>query len=260
MTTKQLSDGYHLSFSIGKGLWDELMGTALPVKVKEGDFDLGRLVYRGVKQLQVKEKVSGLLEDGQAPAMVVRAKDRAAEVWRGRRERVYQIIEEIIRVEGHWKIEIDRDGTEFQYGDQKIGVDAHATAVASGTARLLRNNLEVPFTLEKRLGAACSLGNIEYSKDERAVIGQIQDPAIDFGDHAVFRMLNRAVAQLLMQQIDRFNPVPILKKDQLEEMVAPAGGPLKIKMGVDDVMIEVTEKDLTLRVKFGFSQLQLEER
>ena len=30
-------------------------------------------------------------------------------------------------------------------------------------------------------------------------------------------------------------------------------------MGVEDVMLEVTEADLTLKVRFGFSQLQIED-
>ena len=53
------------------------------------------------------------------------------------------------------------------------------------------------------------------------------------------------------------NPVPILKKNQIEEMVSPAGGPLKLKMGVEDVALDISEDELTLKVRFGFSQLQL---
>ena len=40
-------------------------------------------------------------------------------------------------------------------------------------------------------------------------------------------------------------------------MVAPAGGPLKLKMGIDDVRIEVNENDLQLKVRFAFEQPQL---
>ena len=56
------------------------------------------------------------------------------------------------------------------------------------------------------------------------------------------------------------NPVPILRKDQLEEMVAPAGGPLKVKMGVEDVALDISEDEMTLKVRFGFQQLQLTAR
>ena len=53
---------YHLSLSIGKSLWNDLVGGALPIQVSQGAFDLGKAVYKGVKQLQVREKVSALLE------------------------------------------------------------------------------------------------------------------------------------------------------------------------------------------------------
>ena len=41
MATAKLTDQYHLSLSIGKSLWDDLVGAALPLKVKDGTFDLG---------------------------------------------------------------------------------------------------------------------------------------------------------------------------------------------------------------------------
>lgn len=257
MPPKHLREHYHLSLSIGKALWDDLVGAALPVKVAEGQFDLGKLAYQGVKQLQVKEKVVALIEDSHPPAAVIAAKDRAAELWRGRREQVYHLVQEVVRIEGDWKVQIDREGSDFHYAPQKIGVDAHARVLVNGRVHLMRNNMELPFTLEKRLGAACHLGEIHYDKDQRAVVGKVMDPSIDLGEHVILRLLKQGADKLLLQQAEKWSSVPILKKDQLEEMVAPAGGPLKLKMGIDDVEIEVTEDDLTLRVRFGFTQLQL---
>ena len=43
-------------------------------------------------------------------------------------------------------------------------------------------------------------------------------------------------------------------------MVGPMGGPLKMKMGVEDLDLEVTEDDLTLKVRFGFTRAQLTDR
>ena len=257
MAPRQISDGFHLSLSIGKALWDDLVRAALPLKVAEGEYDLGPMVYQQVKQLQVKEKVVALLEDRQPPPMVDKARQRAAAIWGRRRGQVYKAMADILTVEGDWTLEVDDRGTEFHYAHQKIGVDAHVKATVSGTAKLLKNNIALPFTLEKRLGATCFLGDIHYDQNLRAIVGAVQQPAVDLGDHVVFRLMNKAAALLLEQQTARFAQVPILKKDQLEELVSPAGGPLKLAMGVDDVAIEVTEENLTLRVRFGFKQLQL---
>ena len=136
-------------------------------------------------------------------------------------------------------------------------MDAHVKAVVHGRAYLMGNNIELPFTIEKRLGAACYLGNIHFDKEKRAVVGEIVDPRLDLGEHFVFQFLNQGLSKLAEKQIHRFNPVPILKKDQVEDMVAPAGGPLKLKMGVEDIALEVTEENLSLKVRFGFTQLQL---
>ena len=257
MSQQQIDDGYHLSFSIGKSLWDDLVGSALPVKIKEGTFDLGRNVYQGVKQLQVREKVAALLEDREAPAALTKARSAAADLWSSRREQVYKLIDELVHVEGEWSFEVDRDGTEFQYAPQKLGVDAHVKATTVNV--LLKNNVEIPFTIEKRLGATAAIGDIKYDKDTRTITGEVMDPAIDFGDSVVANLISEAVATVLGNQVaQRVGRVPILKKDQLDEMLAPAGGPLKMKMSVEDVALDVSDSELTLRVKFGFEQKQIE--
>ena len=257
MASKQIAEQYHLSLSIGKTLWDDLVGAALPYRVKDGTFDLGRLVYRQVKQLGVKERVTALIEDRQPPPVVLRARDRVGEVWRSRREQVFDIVDQVVHVEGDWSLDVDKKGSEFHYADQKIGVDAHVKAVANGKVHLLGRNVELPVTLEKRVGAACHLGDIHYDKGDRAIVGSVQDPSLDFGDHVVFRILNEVAAWALAQQTEKFSKVPILKKDQVEELVSPAGGPLRLQMGVEDVALEVTDETMTLKVRFGFTQKQI---
>lgn len=257
MPPRQLRDHYHLSLSIGKALWDDLVGAALPYRVGDGQFDVGKLVYQGAKQLQVKEKVVALLEDKNTPPAVAAMRDRAADLWHARREQIYTMIQDVVKVEGDWAVQIDRDGTELHYADQRIGVDAHARVVVNGKIHLLRNNVELPFTLEKRIGAACHLSDIRYDKEARAIIGTVTDPSVDLGEHVVMRLLKQGADYLINQQLAAYRTVPVLKKDQLDEMIGPAGAPLKLKMGIDEVGVEVTESELTLRVRFGFTQLQL---
>lgn len=256
---KQIGDGYHLKFTIGKALWNDLFGVGLPFEVGKGTFDLVKQVRAGVKQLGVRQKVRGLLEDRQVqiPAVVVRGKDVALRAWEDRRETVWKVVDELVRVEGDWRVQVDREGSEFKYGAQHFGVEAHVRAVATGKVYLLRENVEFPFVLEKRIGAEAALGDIRYDKDRRALIGTLQDVEVDLGENFILQMLARGAEKLLADQVGKVNPVPILRKDQLEEMVSPAGGPLKLKMGVEDVALDISEDEMTLKVRFGFQQLQL---
>jgi hypothetical protein len=255
--TPLLTDDYHLSLSIGKALWDDLVGAALPLKVKDGTFELGKIVLSGVRQLGVRQRVRGLLEDRSPPAPLVRVKDRAAQFWADHRDEVSGVVNEMFRVEGDWSVEIDKEGTEFHYAPQKIGIDAHIKATITGTAYLIRDSVEIPFTIEKRIGASAHLGSIRYDKDKRAVVGDVEDPFIDLGDGMILQALSQAGAQLLAKQTERFAATPLIKKGQLEDMVSPAGGPLNLKMGIDDVRIEVSENELKLKVRFAFEQPQL---
>jgi len=189
--------------------------------------------------------------------VLVRGKDFAKNVWGHRREQVYRVVNEVLRVEGDWRVEVDRDGSDFKYAQQRFGVEAHVKAVATGKVYLLRQNIEFPFVLEKRIGAEAALADIRYDAERRALVGHLQDVTVDLGDHFILQLLNRGAEYLLAQQTPKVNPVQILKKDQIEEMISPAGGPLKIKMGVEDVALDIDEEELTLKVKFGFAQLQL---
>jgi hypothetical protein len=251
------SDGYHLKFTIGKALWRDLFSVGLPYKVSDGSFDLVENVRAGLKQLEVREKVKGLLADRQVPEVLQRGRVIAGNVWQNRREQVYQVVNELVRVNGDWKVEVDRDGSDFKYAQQRFGVEAHVKVVATGKVYLLRENIEFPFVLEKRIGAEAALADIHYDTEKRALVGTLEGVTVNFGEHVILQLLNRAAEYLLAQQTPKVNPVPILKKDQIEEMVSPAGGPLKIKMGVEDVALDISDEEMTLKVKFGFAQLQL---
>jgi hypothetical protein len=255
-----MKNGWHLSLSLSKDLWSDLLTAALPVRLYEGEFDLVRDARTAVKQLGVRQRVAGLLEDRRPPQVMVRAKDRARELWHTRREGVYRRIGEAIHVEGTYEVALDNLGTQFKYGHQQVGADAFVKGTAKGTIYLLKENIEIPFLLERRLGASITLANIHYEKGDQAVIGSLQDLGLHVGEHAVWQLLGRLGEYLLEQQLPRVNPVPILKREQVDEMVGGLGGPLKMKMGVENLELEVTEDDLTLSVRFGFAQSQIEDK
>lgn len=251
---------HHLSLSLSRELWQELLRAALPIKLAEGEMDLAGNARRMLKQLAVRERVAGLLEDRQPPASLVRVKDRARALWHARRDGIYQRASDLVRVEGSWRVELDSLGTELKYGSQQVGADAYVKGVAEGTVYLLKENVEFPFRVEKRVGASVALKDIRYDPGHRAVIGSVRDLGVFLGDNAVLQLLSRLAEYALEQQLPRVNPVPILKRDQVEDMVGPMGGPLKMRMGVEDLELEITDGEMTLKIRFGFTQAQLVDR
>ena len=248
---------YHLSLSIGKSLWNDLVGGALPLQISQGAFDLGKVIYKGVKQLQVREKVAALIEEKGGNTGLIKAKSKVSEIWSHNKQQIYKLLDELVHVEGNWNVQIDDEGTDFHYGKQKIGVDAHLKAMVHGKLILLKNNIEIPFAINKRLGASCRLGDIRFDQNSNSVMGTVQEPAIHLGKSAILQLISEALNKILAQQVDRFDKVPIIKKDQLDEMLAPSGGTLNFNMSVEDVRIDVSESELSLKVRFGFHRKQL---
>jgi hypothetical protein len=252
-----MSDGYHFKLALSHELWNELLRAALPVSLADGEFDLARNTRDAIRRLGVRDRVAGLLEDRNPPKVLVRAKDRAVQVWRNRRDSAYRRLSQLIRVEGTWRVELSDMGTEFTYGQQKVGADAYVSGIAEGRVLLLRENIEFPFTIEKRLGASVAVGDIHYDTSREAVIGSLQDLGIHLGEGAILQLLSRLGEFALEQQLPKANPVPILKRAQVEDLVKPIGGPLKADLGVEDLRLDIDGDDMQLKVRFGFSKAQL---
>ncbi|MEQ1570874.1 MAG: hypothetical protein ABMA64_34915 [Myxococcota bacterium] len=244
----------HLTLSLSRELWNELLSAALPVRLAGDRFDVVRNTRQLLRQLGVRDRVAGLLPDRRPPALLVRARDRARKMWVARKPGLYRRLNDLVRVEGEWRVELDQLGTELRYSRQKVGADAFVKGVAEGTLHLLNENVELPFRIERRLGASVALGDVHYDPAHRAVIGTLQDLEVHLGESATMAVVARLAEYLLEQQLPRVNPIPILRRDQVEEMVGPMGGPLRMQLGVEDLDLVIDEHDLTLKVRFGFSR------
>jgi hypothetical protein len=250
----------HLSLSLSRELWTELLTAALPVRLAGEGFDVTRDAKRLVRQLGVRERVAGLLEDRKPPAALLRAKDRAKALWVRRKPGLYRRINDLVSIRGEWSVHLDHLGTDLRYSKQKVAADAYVVGVAEGTVHLLRENVEFPFRLERRIGASVAIGDIHYDPGTRAVIGSVQDLGVFIGDNAVFQLLSRLAETVLEQQLPRVNPVPILPRERVEDLFGPMGGALKMQLGVEDLELTIDENDLKLSVRFGFTRVQLTDR
>lgn len=249
--------GPHLSLALSRELWNELLTAALPIKLADGEVDLRSAAAGAVRQLGVRRRVRGLLEDKRTPHAVKKAGDRARAVWHSRREGLIKRAEQLVRVEGSWRVELDDLGTELRYGKQRVDADAYVRGVLEGTVWILQENLEIPFVFERRLGASVALADIRYDRGRKAVVGSLKDVGLYVGDHAVLQLLARLGEAALEQQVPRANPVTILERDRVSEMVGPMGGALKLNMGVETIDLKIDDDELKLEIRFGFTRAQL---
>jgi len=246
--------GHHLSLSLSAELWHELLQSALPLPVAKGELSLAGAAREAWTRLDVERRVAGLLEDPHAPGALVEVSRRAREAWETRRPQLVSALNDLVAVEGTWRVEVDEVGTELQYGPQKVHADAFVRGVAEGTLTLLRENVSRPFRVEVRLGASLSLGRVRYAPDRQAVIANLQDLALHLGDHAVLQLVSRFAEQLVAPRVERTPPVEILRRAQLEDMVGPMGQGLGTQMGVEDLQLDIDDDEMVLRVRFGFAR------
>ena len=249
--------GPHLSLSLSRELWNELLGAALPVHIAEGEVSLRQAARGAVKQLGLRRRVHGLLEDKRTPQAVRKVGDRARDLWHRRRAGLIDRAEQVVRVEGSWRVELDDLGTELRYGKQRVDADAYVRGILEGTVWLMQENLEIPFVFERRIGASVALADIRYDRGRKAIVGSLKDVGLYVGDHAVFQLLARIGEAALEQQVPRANPVTILERERVSEMVGPMGGALKLNMDVDEIDLRVDDDELKLEIRFGFTRARL---
>lgn len=244
-----MADAHHLSLSLSRELWNELLAAALPVRIAGQPYDVARQVREAVGRLAVRQRVRGLIEDQRAPEVLRRVR----ELWHEQRDALFDRLDEVVRIEGEWEVELDSFGTNLAYGSQKVTAGAYVRGLLTGHVHLLRDNVMVPFRLERRVGASVALGDIHYDRSHDAVVGHLQDLTLFLSeDNALIKVLAQAIGTMLDQQLPRSGPVTLLRRAQVEEMVGPMGGSLQMRLGVDDLNLVVDEGQMTLKVRFGF--------
>jgi hypothetical protein len=252
-------DEWHLSLSVHRDLFDKMVAGILPVKVGQGSFHLLRDMRGAVARLELRQKVAGLLEDRHPPEVLVQARERAVALWRERRETVHRRVDELLHVEGEWKVQIEEDGSSLRYGSRRVGLEARVKLTAEGTATLVQEGLTLPFALQRFVAASLELGNIHYDRSRRAIVGDLGRPVVDLGEHVLLQLVSQAMELALERQLFRVNPVTLLTREQVEGMVKPASGPFKLELGVEDLDLAVDERTVTLHARFGFTQRRIEQ-
>jgi hypothetical protein len=236
-----LREGFHFSISLSKELWRELLLSTLPVE----------LAYAPI---ELRKNARALWSRLQLPAM---RRTRHLLGRMGRRLGSASEAGAAVRIQGLWRLEIDEVGAQSHYGEQEVGVEAFVRATAEGSLFLADDRLEIPFYFEKRIGTSMKLRNLHYEPCTETLVGSLTDLTLHVGEPFAAQLLARVGEVLLEQQIAFANPIPILSRERVEQMVGPLSGPLHAEMGVDEMALEVSDDEMTLLVRFGFRTKQL---
>lgn len=259
MTMKALPDGYHLSLSISQSLWSDLLGEALPIQVGEGEFDL--VETSKVLLERAEDQVKGLLTGAvdkldEVPVLgnpaVKSARGRVRGVARAGAKFATDRVRDSIKVTGKWRARVSREGSRFSYHDSGVTLDARAVFEIEGRAVLFGDQFEIPFAIGRGLDATASLDGIGFSGEKKQLEGRIRNVSLSLGESLPLRLLKTLGDRLIEQQIDRFNPLPLIPGSTLENMITPGEGPLKLSAGIEDLHVGINENDLTLSVRFAF--------
>lgn len=249
---------WHVTLSIGNEIWNHLLRSALPIPIADGRFDLVANARQAVSYLELRQRVRGFIEASHPPDVLIRVRDRARAAVVERQELIEQLAQQLVHVEGTWSVQVDQEGSSFYTGEQRVGVEAWLHGRAEGLASLLWKRYDLPFKLEHRAGAVLHLKDIHYDAERRSVVGDLGDLTVDFGEHLLLQLLSQVAQVLLEKQLQKVNPLEVLKQDQVAQLASPLGGPFKVEMGVENLELEVSEDNVSLKVRFGFTQKQIE--
>ena len=263
-TPKALPDAFHMSLSIGQSLWGDLLGEALPAKLGSGRFELARTA-RGLasaSSAQVKGLLTGVSAQMKSrpavraavehPAVQV-ARAQATSLWDDRKETLIQLLEQLVQVDGDWNVQVEKNGTGFAYSAQALTANVRLAFAFDGYLKFLQDTWAMPLELQQNLDATITLGDVAFDNDTKSLTACLRDVHLGVGNHPIGQLLQLIVDKVLERQVDKINPLTILKREQLENFVSPSSsGPLSFSAGVGDLYVAIDEENVTLSVRFQF--------
>ena len=259
MAQHALPSGYHLSLTINRDLWSDLLGQALPIQVGEGDWDMiesGRMLLDAAETqvrgllAPIEEKLDDAPVTGSSMGKGVRGGVRGL-LKRGRGFATRRV-KKNVQVMGKWRARVSKDGSAFSYHDGGVTLDARAVFEVEGRALLFGEQFEIPFTLSRNLDATASLEDVVFDKKRMQLEGNLDSVSLSLGESLPLRVLKVIAERLLAKQVDRLNPLPLIPGSTLQNMVSPGEGPLKFSAAIEDLHVGITGENLTLSVRFDF--------
>jgi len=256
MNASVLGSGFHLSLAIGQHLWTDLFSEALPVRVAGGRYNvnerlqpvismLGSQMGAGVRQIAAR--TPPLL----APP-VEKLKSRFGSRIDRRLEALRARANDVVKVEGQWRLDITREGSRFLYTSQAITVSARIRATADGTVDIGHGRYKIPFKLQRHIRGSFTLANVRFEKSKGGLVGDVKDLHLELGDHPLIKTAEVWVDRLIEKKLSDYKEITLLKVAQINNSLEQALGQMKFMASIEDVRVEINDSTLMLQVNFAF--------
>jgi hypothetical protein len=233
-----VSDPAHLCLTLTPERWNELLQAALPVGLGGERFDGLSAARRWARRLPARAVGRQLV-----PAVARPAWERGKQALVGRLDR-------LVHVRGEWALEIDQLGSEVRFAPHEIAGDARVRGRVNATVELLQGRVEVPVRFEHLVHVAIRLGQVRYDPVRRAIVGDVGPVEVRAEDAPVASFL---AGRWLTRRVARANPVLLLRRERVEEMVGPFAslGSGRVILGVEDLDVHIGRDEVRLLIRFG---------
>lgn len=228
----------HFSLTLSRALWSELLHASLPVRLAGRRFDALR---DGRARVRAWRRELGLESPWAVPG------------WERFATSVARRVDAWVHVEGDWSVDVVQLGADLHRGPGAVAGAGSVRFRLAATVDLARGRLEVPVLVEHPLDVTVHLTGMHYDPVRRAVVADLGPMEVrGGGDSLLARLAAGFVEGALASQIARANPIVLLRRERVEEMIGPMGGPLRTRLGVEDFDVRIDEHAVQLNIRFGF--------
>lgn len=233
-----MSEPAHLSLTLTPERWNELLQAALPVGLGGERFDGLKSARRWARRLPARALAGHLLPD------------RARPTWERAKQALVGRLDRLVHVRGEWTLEIDQLGSEVRFAPSEIAGDARVRGRITATVELLQGRVEVPVRFEHTAHVAIRLGQVRYDPVRRAIVGDVGPVEVRAEETPVASFL---AGRWLTRRVARANPVLLLRRERVEEMVGPFAslGSGRVVLAVEDLDVRIDHDEVKLLIRFG---------
>ena len=154
--------------------------------------------------------------------------------------------------------------TTLNYAEMNFNSDSPSDVVFIEKYESFMNR---PQEFGKAMGKKCPRILVDFFQKQEAKIKygpsiwKLEGESAQVMNHHLLNFMESASRHIMENEDEKlFKDWITSKREAVEEIVSPLGGPLKMSLGVEDLELKIGEDDMSLNVRFGFAQMQITDQ